>query len=511
MPQINAHSDSVLESQQLEKNNVLSFETRRYRTPFCLQTITNQFRIAVREEIGKVALKPGLENLLFSDNILRRAFLNYLDFSLDKLLDDLAALPDLFNFPTGEDNRELQWVKFFNDIAGKIESLTGVKSRRLWIAANILMDVPLADFRASRKPDLALIPLEPCVWEGGKFIGTSEYIDWFNFDSSAEEKKNPGARKSKEKDSLDFQITDRAYFMFTGQRHRRFILNLCMAGTFIRLTQYNRARVVHGEYFDAQAKENRSTLLRIVVGLMFCAPEDIGYEAEDINDESKWVTIKDVWADKSQPYEDFYLNEARDMGIENGIPELVSAESVLFEGAEDTTDRHSFSDKRPEAGPTSSGKPQRRKKEMQEDESWKIRVHRRYVFKGCGIPITQFKNKEELLRVLIDLIRTHKRLVDADLLHRDISLNNVMLWKVLNEERRTGFLIDFDYMVRISELRSKSPSDFRPVGTTPFMSTNVLIGHRLHSPLDDLESFFYVLIFICLGYSGPGRSRGWDI
>ncbi|KAF8638659.1 hypothetical protein AX17_002040 [Amanita inopinata Kibby_2008] len=320
--------------------------------------------------------------------------------------------------------------------------------------------------------------------------------------------------------------------MFTSQPRRRFILNLCMAGTLIRLTQYNRTRVVHGEYFDAQSKENRSTLLRIIIGLMFCAPEDIGYdptirigtdtqgipafymsvgqkeyrtvdslfesesicgrgtvvwkatdaEAEDINDESKWVTIKDVWTDKSQPYD----------------------------GAEDTTDRLSFSNKRPEATPTSSNEPKKRKKKMQEDETWKVRVHRRYVFKGCGIPITQFRNKDKLLRALIDLIRTHKRLVDADLLHRNISLSNVMLWKVPNEERRRGFLIDFDYMARISKLASLA-SHSSPVGTTPFMSTDVLIGDGVHSPDDDLESFFYILIFICLEYSGPGRARDWDI
>ncbi|KAF8630344.1 hypothetical protein AX17_005434, partial [Amanita inopinata Kibby_2008] len=301
---MHAHPTSVLEDQQpeaLQENNILSCKTRWYRTPICSQTITNQFRIAVQEEIGKVALKPGLEKLLFSDNSLKRAFLNYLDFSLDKLLDDLTGSPDLFNFPTGENDRELQWVKFFNNIADKIESLTGAKTRRRWIAANILMDVPLADFRASRKPDLALIPFESSVWEGGKFIGTSEDINWYNYDSCAEEKKNPDARKSEEKDSLDFQITDRAYFMFSSQPNRRYILNLSMAGTFIRITQYHRAGAVHGEYFDAQAEENRASLLRIIIGLMFCAPEDIGYDPTiRVKSDEKGVPTYYVTADKKQ-------------------------------------------------------------------------------------------------------------------------------------------------------------------------------------------------------------------
>ena len=43
------------------------------------------------------------------------------------------------------------------------------------------------------------------------------------------------------------------------------------------------------------------------------------------------------------------------------------------------------------------------------------------------------------------------------------------------------------------------------------MSINVLLGSGEHSAADDLESFFYVLLFLCLEYSGPGCRRDWDI
>jgi hypothetical protein len=43
------------------------------------------------------------------------------------------------------------------------------------------------------------------------------------------------------------------------------------------------------------------------------------------------------------------------------------------------------------------------------------------------------------------------------------------------------------------------------------MSINVLMGTPPHCAADDLESFFYVLLFLCLEYSGPGRRRDWDI
>ena len=43
------------------------------------------------------------------------------------------------------------------------------------------------------------------------------------------------------------------------------------------------------------------------------------------------------------------------------------------------------------------------------------------------------------------------------------------------------------------------------------MSINVLLGTEEHREVDDLESFFYVLLFLCLEYSGPGSPWDWDI
>ncbi|KAF8625471.1 hypothetical protein AX17_006843 [Amanita inopinata Kibby_2008] len=66
-------------------------------------------------------------------------------------------------------------------------------------------------------------------------------------------------------------------------------------------------------------------------------------------------------------------------------------------------------------------------------------------------------------------------------------------------------------MALISELGSRPPSVAHRTGTTPYMSIHVLRGFGIHSAADDIESFFYVLLFICLEYSGPGRARDWDM
>jgi hypothetical protein len=66
--------------------------------------------------------------------------------------------------------------------------------------------------------------------------------------------------------------------MFSAQRNRRFILNISIAGTLVRVTQFNRAHVSHSDYFDADLQQNNLRLLRLLVGLMFCTDTDIGYD-----------------------------------------------------------------------------------------------------------------------------------------------------------------------------------------------------------------------------------------
>ena len=44
------------------------------------------------------------------------------------------------------------------------------------------------------------------------------------------------------------------------------------------------------------------------------------------------------------------------------------------------------------------------------------------------------------------------------LLHRDISIRNVMMLKEKNTDIYRGFLIDFDYMQLLTELRVNNPN-----------------------------------------------------
>ena len=86
-------------------------------------------------------------------------------------------------------------------------------------------------------------------------------------------------------------------------------------------------------------------------------------------------------------------------------------------------------------------------------------------------------------------------LLNNQLLHRDVSLDNIML----GEDESYGFLIDFDLAV---ELHSSAGCGM--TGTKVFMAVGVL-KNQPHSYMHDLESFFWVLYWICIHKTGPSK------
>lgn len=70
---------------------------------------------------------------------------------------------------------------------------------------------------------------------------------------------------------------------------------------------------------------------------------------------------------------------------------------------------------------------------------------------------------------------------------------------MLTENEDDGFLIDLDLAIKTSNDRaSGAPSK---TGTKIFMAIGALLGEP-HSFMHDLESFFWVLFWICLHYEG---------
>jgi len=75
---------------------------------------------------------------------------------------------------------------------------------------------------------------------------------------------------------------------------------------------------------------------------------------------------------------------------------------------------------------------------------------------------------------------------------------------MLTEQEDDGFLIDLDLAVRLDDSTASGvPSK---TGTKVFMAIGALKGeHR--NPMHDLESFSWVLFWICIHWDGPHRKR----
>ena len=91
-------------------------------------------------------------------------------------------------------------------------------------------------------------------------------------------------------------------------------------------------------------------------------------------------------------------------------------------------------------------------------------------------------------------------------MHRDVSINNVVLVEDATIESN-GMLIDFDMAVKYNSQRSGA---VERTGTFDFMAVGILTGSALvHTPLHDLESFLYILLYLGTCYTN-GNVRAID-
>jgi hypothetical protein len=141
-----------------------------------------------------------------------------------------------------------------------------------------------------------------------------------------------------------------------------------------------------------------------------------------------------------------------------------------------------------------------------ESETYGNRVHYCLVTSPAGRPLHEYQSVRELVDALRDAIRGHRSLVkDGKILHRDVSENNIIITELPAEGAPKGRLIDLDLA---KELDSMPSGARHRTGTMQFMAIEVLEG-KGHTYRHDLESFFYVFIWMCIryGYEGTGRQK----
>ncbi|KAH9831785.1 uncharacterized protein C8Q71DRAFT_714969, partial [Rhodofomes roseus] len=158
------------------------------------------------------------------------------------------------------------------------------------------------------------------------------------------------------------------------------------------------------------------------------------------------------------------------------------------------------------------------------------RNHTRIVLETVGVPLAEFKSTKQLVMALRDAVEGHRQAYEAGVLHGDISEGNVMI--APRDAPFSGYIQDFDlsfswksflqqrmdkvdlatwdeYCVQhgheICEGEGPTNQSKQRVGTIFFMAVDILRAEITHEARHDLESFYWLLVFIVLRHTKHGH------
>lgn len=128
------------------------------------------------------------------------------------------------------------------------------------------------------------------------------------------------------------------------------------------------------------------------------------------------------------------------------------------------------------------------------ESSFDNRVFRCLIISSTSQRIHDFQSIKELLKTLRDVIKMHRFLYFmSNILHRNISENNIIITDSKKANDFMNMLIDLNLVKKID---SKQSNARHQTNIMKFMMIQVL--HNVsHIYRHDLESFFYVLLWIC--------------
>ncbi|KAJ2914317.1 hypothetical protein MD484_g6091, partial [Candolleomyces efflorescens] len=320
--------------------------------------------------------------------------------------------------------------------------------------------------------------------------------------------------------------------IFIHQPNRRFVRVLVLTEQYARLFHFDRSGAQYTPPFNFH--DNPHSFVRLVLGLSSLDESDIGLDAsiqwitrlehgrkvggtlksrgpdgEDVvyqlvgttpffcDDSIRgrstmcWnvrdpvtnedLVVKDSWRTEDRVSEHLFMQDA--VGIP-GVVQMVTCEPDRC----DTRSLRGF-------GGTSP-------------VGFRNRVETRIVMKAYGKSIRKYTSAKQLFCALRDAIAGHMELFKRGTIHRDVSLQNVLLGKPDAQPGYRGVLIDFD----ISILRHLNTPVNRHMGTRPYLSIPALHSGSVSDPLphdhlDELESFLYVLVHIMFGYDSEGAAH----
>ncbi|KAH9915212.1 uncharacterized protein B0H18DRAFT_959408 [Fomitopsis serialis] len=164
------------------------------------------------------------------------------------------------------------------------------------------------------------------------------------------------------------------------------------------------------------------------------------------------------------------------------------------------------------------------------------RSHMRMVLQTVGKPLADFRCTREVVLALRDAVEGHRRAYKSGIIHRDVSEGNVMISRL--RAAFAGFIQDFDFSFSWRRFLQKRGWDVNlatwekycvehghepprddektdpandckeRTGTIFFMAVQVLEGEITHEARHDLESFYWLLVFIVLRHTKHGHLSG---
>ncbi|TFK52757.1 hypothetical protein OE88DRAFT_1295075 [Heliocybe sulcata] len=132
------------------------------------------------------------------------------------------------------------------------------------------------------------------------------------------------------------------------------------------------------------------------------------------------------------------------------------------------------------------------------------RVHHRCILDSVGVTLSRFGTTRQLMEGIRDAVEGHRNMAQRNILHRDISASNVMISAYpTSEGNAKGFLIDMDCATVLGS--EGSDDELREItGTTAFLSIERdprCPDRGLHRTWHDLESFFWVALYIVVRHA----------
>ncbi|OBZ73978.1 hypothetical protein A0H81_06530 [Grifola frondosa] len=136
------------------------------------------------------------------------------------------------------------------------------------------------------------------------------------------------------------------------------------------------------------------------------------------------------------------------------------------------------------------------------------RIHYRLVFKEIARPLESHVDSGEMTETILSALEAHQEAWEiGEVLHRDISDGNVVIYDDPVSGESKGLLIDWD-LAKFKEDLERSPTQKSRAGTWQFMSALLLqIPTKPHQVSDDLESFIHLVNWLTFRFHENTLSR----